>query len=192
MSEIAKIDKTKYGRRCKNRFFVFASVMRLVPAFTVAIMLLSCSSTRRAAENERATLSKKIGVELTKNDNIKLYREVSAWLGVRYRMGGNTKSGVDCSGFANAIYKDVYGKKIHRTVVDIYSEDCRHIREGNLQEGDLVFFRTDGKNSKTPNHVGVYLKNGKFVHASSSRGVVVNSLQQEYYRKEFIKGGRVK
>ena len=68
----------------------------------------------------------------------------------------------------------------------------RPIRQGNLEEGDLVFFRTDGKNSKTPNHVGVYLKNGKFVHASSSRGVVVNSLEQEYYRKEFIKGGRVK
>lgn len=193
MSEIAIFSKTKYDNRCGNVIIQFASVIkRLVPVFSVALLLVSCSASRRAAADERAALSAKLGVEITKDDNIKLYRYVSSWIGVRYRTGGTTKSGVDCSGFAGAVYNDVYGKKIHRTVVDIYSEDCRHIRQGNLQEGDLVFFRTDGKNSKTPNHVGVYLKNGKFVHASSSRGVVVNSLEQEYYRKEFIKGGRVK
>ena len=193
MSEIAIFNKTKYDNRCGNVIIRVASVIkRLVPVFSVALLLVSCSASRRAAADERAALSAKLGVEITKDDNIKLYRYVSSWIGVRYRTGGTTKSGVDCSGFAGAVYNDVYGKKIHRTVVDIYSEDCRHIRQGNLQEGDLVFFRTDGKNSKTPNHVGVYLKNGKFVHASSSRGVVVNSLQQEYYRKEFIKGGRVK
>ncbi|MBR2196480.1 MAG: C40 family peptidase [Salinivirgaceae bacterium] len=193
MSEIAIFNKTKYDNRCGNVIIRVASVIkRLVPVFSVALLLVSCSASRRAAADERAALSAKLGVEITKDDNIKLYRYVSSWIGVRYRTGGTTKSGVDCSGFAGAVYNDVYGKKIHRTVVDIYSEDCRHIRQGNLQEGDLVFFRTDGKNSKTPNHVGVYLKNGKFVHASSSRGVVVNSLEQEYYRKEFIKGGRVK
>lgn len=193
MSEIAIFNKTKYDNRCGNVIIRVASVIkRLVPGIFVALLLVSCSASRRAAADERAALSAKLGVEITKDDNIKLYRYVSSWIGVRYRTGGTTKSGVDCSGFAGAVYNDVYGKKIHRTVVDIYSEDCRHIRQGNLQEGDLVFFRTDGKNSKTPNHVGVYLKNGKFVHASSSRGVVVNSLEQEYYRKEFIKGGRVK
>ena len=193
MSEIAIFNKTKYDSRCGNVILrVATAIKRLVPVFLVALLMLSCSASRRAAADERAALSAKFGFEITKDDNIKLYRCVSSWLGVRYRTGGTTKSGVDCSGFAGAVYNDVYGKKIHRTVVDIYSEDCRHIRQGNLEEGDLVFFRTDGKNSKTPNHVGVYLKNGKFVHASSSRGVVVNSLEQEYYRKEFIKGGRVK
>ena len=193
MSEIAIFNKTKYSSRCGNRIFRVATpIKRLVPVVLVAMLILSCSSSRRAAADERAALSSKFGVEITKNDNIKLYRCVSSWLGTRYCTGGNTKAGVDCSGLAVAVYNEVYGKKIHRTVVDIYNEDVRHIRQGNLEEGDLVFFRTDGKNSKTPNHVGIYLKNGKFVHASSSRGVVVNSLEQEYYRKEFIKGGRVK
>ena len=193
MSEIAIFDQIKYrSRRGIEISRVVSAIMRLVPAVLVAILVLSCSSARRAAADERAALSSKLGVEITKDDNIKLYRYVSSWIGVRYRTGGTTKNGVDCSGFAGAVYNDVYGKKIHRTVADIYSEDCRHIRQGNLEEGDLVFFRTDGKNSKTPNHVGVYLKGDKFVHASSSRGVVVSSLEQDYYRKAFIKGGRVK
>ena len=193
MSEIVIFSKTKYNSRCGNVIFRVASaIKRLVPVVLGATLMLSCASSRRAAADERAALSSKLGVQITKNDNIKLYREIASWIGVRYRTGGNTKTGVDCSGLACAIYRDVYGKKIHRTVVDRYDNDVRHIREGNLEEGDLVFFRTDGKNSKTPNHVGIYLKDSKFVHASSSRGVVVNSLQQEYYRKEFIKGGRVK
>ena len=167
--------------------------LRLLPmAVAVLFLVSSCSASRSAAVEERAALSKRMGIEITKKDNIKLYKQVSSWLGVRYRLGGNTKSGVDCSGFADAIYKDVYGIKLHRTVEDIYSDDCRRIRKGKLREDDLVFFRTDGKRSKKPNHVGVYLKNGKFAHASTSKGVEVNSLDKEYYRNAFIKGGRVK
>jgi hypothetical protein len=193
MSEIAIFNKTKYSRECGNVISRVASaIKRFLPVFLVALLMQSCASSRRAAADERASLSSKLGIEITKDDNIALYRYISSWIGVRYRTGGTTKNGVDCSGFAGAVYNDVYGKKIHRTVVDIYSEDCRHVRQGNLEEGDLVFFRTDGKKSKTPNHVGVYLKNGKFVHASSSKGVEVNSLEKEYYRNAFIKGGRVK
>ena len=194
MSEIDIFNKTKYGSEYRTRISrsVSKALIRLVPVMLLAAVMMSCASTRRAAEQERAALSQKLGVEITKNDNIKLYREVASWIGVRYRTGGNTKTGVDCSGFALAIYRDVYAKKIHRTVADIYDNDVRHIRQGNLEEGDLVFFRTDGKNSKTPNHVGVFLKGDKFVHASTSRDVVVSSLEQDYYRKAFIKGGRVK
>ena len=193
MSEIAIFNKTKYCDRSRTRISRSVSALiRLMPVILLSAMLTSCASSRKAAEQERAALSQKLGVAVTKNDNVKLYREVASWIGVRYRTGGNTKTGVDCSGFALAIYRDVYGKQIHRTVADIYDNDVRHIRQGNLEEGDLVFFRTDGKNSKIPNHVGVFLKGDKFVHASTSRGVVVSSLEQDYYRKAFIKGGRVK
>ncbi|WP_286076278.1 C40 family peptidase, partial [Parabacteroides goldsteinii] len=61
-----------------------------------------------------------------------------------------------------------------------------------LQEGDLVFFKTGGGKKKTPNHVGIYLKNGKFIHTSTSRGVMVSSLSEPYYTRSWITGGRVK
>ena len=167
-------------------------LLRMLPIVAMVLLLLSsCAASRSAAADERATLSKKIGVSISKKDNIKLYRYSAAWLGVRYRLGGTTKSGVDCSGLAGAIYKDVYGVKLHRSVDDIYHDDCRRIRRGRLKEGDLVFFRTDEKRKKRPNHVGVYLKDGKFVHASTSKGVEINSLDNVFYKKAFVKGGRV-
>lgn len=153
-------------------------------------ILTSCAASKSAAVKEREALSSKFGVEITKKDNIKLYKSVSSWIGVKYRLGGTTKKGVDCSGFAGAIYKDVYGTSLKRTVEDIYG-DCKRIRRGRLKEGDLVFFRTDEKRRKKPNHVGIYLKNGKFVHASTSKGVEVNSLDFVFYKKTFIKGGRI-
>lgn len=162
---------------------------------TIAIMALSsCSATRgTASKDEIKTLSNKFGVELTKKDNIKLYSVINSWLGVRYRYGGTTKKGVDCSGFVGAIYSEVYDKKLHRTVADIAAEDCSKIKQGNLKEGDLVFFRTDKKLSKKKsNHVGIYLKDGKFAHASTSKGVEINSLNTNYYKENFVSGGRVK
>lgn len=178
---VKKINRFRVGWFAKNTLIGLAAVL----------LMASCASSRSAAADERDALSRKLGIQITKKDNIKLYRQAAAWIGVRYRLGGTSKSGVDCSGFAGAIYKDVYGAKLHRSVDDIYHNDCKRIRRGRLREGDLVFFRTDDKRKKRPNHVGVYLKNGKFVHASTSKGVEINSLDNVYYRKAFVKGGRV-
>ena len=175
----------------ENRFRMGRFVRGFLTGLVAVLMLASCASSRSAAADERDVLSRKLGITVTKKDNIKLYRQAAAWIGVRYRLGGTSKSGVDCSGFAGAIYKDVYGTKLHRSVDDIYHNDCKRIRRGRLREGDLVFFRTDDKRKKRPNHVGVYLKDGKFVHASTSKGVEINSLDNVFYRKAFVKGGRV-
>lgn len=166
-------------------------VKNLLTGVVAVLLMASCASSRNAAADERAVLSQKLGVQISKKDNIKLYRQAATWLGVRYRLGGTTKNGVDCSGFAGAIYKDVYGTKLHRSVDDIYHNDVKRIRRGRLSEGNLVFFRTDDKRKKRPNHVGIYLKDGKFVHASTSKGVEINSLDNVFYRKAFVKGGRV-
>ena len=174
-----------------NLFRVGVLAKNLLTGLVAVLLMASCASSRSAAADERDALSRKLGIQITKKDNIKLYRQAAAWLGVRYRLGGTSKSGVDCSGFAGAIYKDVYGTKLHRSVDDIYNGDCKRIRRGRLREGDLVFFRTDDKRKKRPNHVGVYLKDGKFVHASTSKGVEINSLDNVYYKKAFVKGGRV-
>lgn len=138
-------------------------------------------------------LSKQFGVRLTQADNITLYNNCSGWIGVKYRHGGNTKKGVDCSGFVSAVYKQVYGIGLERNSANILRKNCAAIRKNNLREGDLVFFKTTGSgNRNTPTHVGIYLKNGRFIHASSSRGVVVNSLSEAYYVRTWITGGRVK
>ena len=68
----------------------------------------------------------------------------------------------------------------------------KKVSRSKLQEGDLVFFRTGSGKKKVPNHVGIYLKNGKFIHTSTSKGVMVSSLSEPYYTRTWITGGRVK
>lgn len=79
-----------------------------------------------------------------------------------------------------------------RSSADMLKYNCKKVSRGKLQEGDLVFFKTGGGKKKTPNHVGIYLKNGKFIHTSTSRGVMVSSLSEPYYTRSWITGGRVK
>lgn len=137
-------------------------------------------------------LSRLYGVKLTPDDNIFLYNEGARWLGVRHRMGGNTKKGIDCSGFVATVYREVYGKELARSSADMLKHNCRKVGRGKLQEGDLVFFRTGGGKRKVPNHVGIYLKNGRFIHTSTSSGVTVSSLSEPYYLRTWMTGGRVK
>lgn len=112
---------------------------------------------------------------------------VDEWYGVRYRVGGNTKSGVDCSGFTVAVYAAVYGMMLPRISRDQYRMS-RKISTTELQQGDLVFFNTTGRGVS---HVGVYLGNNKFIHASVSRGVMVNDLFESYYLRRFVGAGRI-
>ncbi len=116
-----------------------------------------------------------------------LLESVDEWYGVRYRTGGNTKSGVDCSGFTVAVYSAVYGIMLPRVSREQY-RTSRKISTTELQEGDLVFFNTNGSGVS---HVGVYLGNNKFIHASVSRGVMVNGLFEPYYLKRFVGAGRI-
>ncbi len=140
----------------------------------------------------RTTTSSSTSSGSAKTTSSKLYAEASSWIGVPYKYGGTSRSGVDCSGFVYLIYKSVYGKTISRQSAAILENDCKQIKKSELREGDLVFFRTDGKQSSTPNHVGIYLKDNEFVHASSSKGVVISSLTNDYYVRNWICGGRVK
>lgn len=116
-----------------------------------------------------------------------LLESVDEWYGVRYRTGGNSKSGVDCSGFTVAVYAAAYGLVIPRVSREQY-RTSRKISTTELQEGDLVFFNTNGRGVS---HVGVYLGNNKFIHASVSRGVMVNDLYEPYYLKRYIGAGRI-
>ena len=128
-----------------------------------------------------------MNTEVENLPNKNLLDGVDDWYGVRYRSGGNTKTGVDCSGFTVAVYLAVYGISLPRVSRDQY-RISRKISTTELQEGDLVFFNTRGSGVS---HVGVYLGNNKFIHASVSRGVMVSDLFESYYIQRFIGAGRV-
>lgn len=128
-----------------------------------------------------------MNTEVENLPNKSLLDNVDEWYGVRYRSGGNTKTGIDCSGFTVAVYAAVYGIALPRVSRDQY-RISRKISTTELQEGDLVFFNTNGSGVS---HVGVYLGNNKFIHASVSRGVMVSGLFEPYYIKRYIGAGRI-
>jgi lipoprotein Spr len=117
--------------------------------------------------------------------NLSLFGFIDDWFGTRYRLGGTTKKGIDCSALTGALLLAVYGFSVPRTARQQYNA-TDHIEKEDLKEGDLVFFNTRGGVS----HVGVYLENDYFLHAST-HGVTISSLDDSYYSKRFICGGRV-
>ena len=131
-----------------------------------------------------------LDIKLGRKDNRKLYKELKRWLGTPYLYGGHTcGEGTDCSGMVMEVYQEVYGIRLHRNSAKMLERNCSIIDLDDLREGDLVFFctSTDGLVS----HVGIYLKENKFVHASSSRGVCVDDLRQNYYASHFHAAARV-
>jgi len=130
----------------------------------------------------------KAPVEQMRNE--KLLNFMDDWYGAPYHYGGTTKDGIDCSAFVSQLMSSVYSiNNLPRISKDQYN-GCRHISRDELQEGDLVFFHTLSKR-KIVSHVGVYLCNNKFVHASIS-GVVISDMEEGYYAQRFVGAGRVR
>lgn len=118
--------------------------------------------------------------------NVKLFRFIDTWWGTRYRYGGTTHKGIDCSAFSAQLFCDVYSSSLPRTARDQF-KICTKVSAADMKEGDLLFFNTRGGIS----HVGVYLGDQYFVHASTSNGVVISSLDEDYYRARFLGAGRL-
>ena len=119
--------------------------------------------------------------------NTKMFEFIDDWYGTPYRLGGTTRNGIDCSAFTQFLFAGVYGLSIPRTAREQY-DLTRRISRTELKEGDLIFFSTRGGVS----HVGVYLQNNKFVHASTSGGVMISDIFEEYWARKFVGVGRIK
>jgi cell wall-associated NlpC family hydrolase len=128
----------------------------------------------------------KLDVPVENLQNKTLYEAISHWWATPYRMGGTTRRGIDCSAFVQTLMLGVFSIQLPRTARD-QKAVTSWVSVKNLKEGDLVFFNTRGGVS----HVGVYLQNNKFVHASSSKGVMISDITETYWSKKIIGGGRV-
>ncbi len=133
---------------------------------------------------------KRLDIKLTRHDNKRLYAELKQWLGTPYKYAASDKGqGTDCSGMVMQVFRTVFDIKLQRNSAKIFEKNCRSISKDKLREADLVFFN-NGKSARIT-HVGIYLKDGYFVHASSSRGVIVSHLTEKYYTTHFQCAGRV-
>lgn len=119
--------------------------------------------------------------------NVGLYNAIEDWMGTRYCYGGNSKNCIDCSAFTGVIYKAAYKVDLPRTSSDQYNL-CTKIDRSELKEGDLIFFATKGR---SVSHVGIYLHNNKFVHSSTSSGVIITDLDDSYWGKKYLGCGRI-
>jgi len=127
-----------------------------------------------------------LGKEPDQIANVELLKSVDEWYGTKYKMGGASKSGIDCSAFVQSVYLSAFGLAVPRTAFEQFKA-AFHISATEMREGDLVFFNTTGGVS----HVGIYMGNNKFVHASVARGVTVSDLFDPYYLKRFLGIGRI-
>ncbi|HQW85137.1 MAG TPA: NlpC/P60 family protein [Ferruginibacter sp.] len=118
--------------------------------------------------------------------NKMLFEEIEKWWATNYRYGGTSKKGIDCSAYTSVLLADVYGLSVARTARAQYAE-CEKVDKADLKQGDLVFFHT----KRGVSHVGLYLGNGYFTHAGSSTGVTISNLDETYWNKKFIGGGKI-
>jgi len=115
-----------------------------------------------------------------------LYSQYDKWKGVRYEMGGLSKNGIDCSGFVYLTYLELFGKKLPRST-RLQSRVGKKIQTDKRCSGDLVFFKTGWKKL----HVGIYLENHSFLHASKKKGVMISRLDDPYWKSKYWKTKRV-
>lgn len=177
-------------------------LLRAIPAIGAAILLSACSGTHssntESAQTEMHAVKDKDGLLLqasqdefeamVRNVDIKskIMDQYADWKGVRYRLGGDSKRGIDCSAFVQLTFREQFGLNLPRSTYE--QEDTgKKIQRNKLRPGDLVLFGA----GSTGRHVGIYLGNNQFVHASTSSGVMISNLTEAYWTKRYREGRRV-
>jgi len=119
----------------------------------------------------------------------RMLMEIIKYLDTPYKYGGNSKNGIDCSAFTQAIFQNTFSLSLLRSARDQYTQGLVIDNRDELQFGDLIFFNT--RRRVRPGHVGIYIGDNLFAHSSSKNGVIVSSLDLDYYSKRFMGGRRL-
>jgi cell wall-associated NlpC family hydrolase len=175
----------------------FDRIRRLLPAvlLAVAVAVAGCAGaasrpavpTRADSTDDKARIHSRMHVAASaaraqdrSGVEQRLRAEVRQWQGTPHCMGGESRRGIDCSGFVRRLYRDIYGRRIPRSTA-LQVKSGRAVGQNQLRTGDLVFFRVPGKGR----HVGIYLGRSEFAHASTSKGVIVSSLEDRFWRRAY-------
>jgi cell wall-associated NlpC family hydrolase len=132
--------------------------------------------------------SQTLGLHFDYSEDKELIETITDWIGTPYRYGSSSKKGADCSGFVTSVFREVYGIDLSRSSRSMF-EDVKRVKKDSIRTGDLVFFRRSPKQPIF--HVGIYLKNNKFIHSATNGGVMVSSLKEPYYRNYYYAAGRI-
>jgi len=161
------------------------------PANTPVVKTVAPTAAELTAARDSLTYhyyAQTLGLHLAFDENKDLLRSVTDWMGTPYRYGNNSRRGTDCSGFVTRVFREVYGITLQRSSRSMFTT-TKHVAKSEMQTGDLVFFR---RGRGPIYHVGIYLKGGRFAHAACNGGVMVSSLSQPYYHRNFYAAGRVR
>lgn len=142
----------------------------------VALLLTGCASTRPSSPPADVASASPTADSMAHQ----LKRAAEDWAGTPYRLGGTDRSGIDCSGFVAHLYAVVLNRSVPRTTAD-QARTGRPVQTDALQPGDLIFFQLPRKQR----HVGVYLRDNRFTHASVSEGVTISDLEDAYWQRNY-------
>jgi lipoprotein Spr len=151
--------------------------------FLVLSILWSCFPSARFSASKDNDYKEAHQDQKSEKENTILFDLVKQWMNTPYKYGGMSKSGVDCSGFSSIIMHEVYNITIPRTAEEQYYMGEK-IRDSWLSPGDLVFFKNFRGHGI--DHVGIFLGNNRFAHATESNGVMVSDLDEDYYQKRYV------
>jgi cell wall-associated NlpC family hydrolase len=170
------VNKHRAGGRKLKKFFLLWLLIGLI-----VILAAGCSSI---ASRQGMALKPDPGKASTPAHadplEQRLRSEVRQWVGTPHRMGGASRRGTDCSGFVQRLYRDIFQQGIPRSTT-LQVRTGHHIEKKQLRPGDLVFFKIPYKGP----HVGIYLGRQEFAHASTSQGVMISSLREDYWRSAY-------
>jgi cell wall-associated NlpC family hydrolase len=169
----------KHFQNVSNPSLVY--VIACLMFFCIVLALTGCGSTPHKPISASARVAKP-------DNNIEqlLRSEANRWKGTPHRLGGNSRKGIDCSGFVSKLYKNLFNIRLPRSTRDQVRVG-KPVSRIQIRAGDLVFFLPPRKSR----HVGIYLGRGEFVHASSTNGVMISSMTDPYWRKCYWKARRV-